>query len=541
MREVGALIDAKAVHGGRSAYNHLLCLAQTNNLPKRRVGEVLELVGLTDVARKRTKGFSLGMSQRLGIAGTLLGDPKVLMFDEPVNGLDPEGILWIRNFMKALAAEGRTVFVSSHLMSEMEHTADHLIVIGRGQLLADCTMEEFIARSSGQTVRVATPQPDQLVKAVAEAGGSAVNSADGTLIVSGLVAAQVGDIAFEHGVRLHELTVVRASLEAAFMELTADSVEYRGGENAQGQPPGRPSQASSRSSSSRKGSTAAKGESDMAAVTTTRQAPVLPPPSGRAGFGGTLRSEFTKIRSVRSTYWTLLVLLAISIGIGAAICAGTAANWDQTSAADRATFDATQVSIAGLFYLGQLVIVVFGAIVLTAEYSTGMIRTSLTAMPRRVTVYAAKALVFAIVALVVTLVAAFIAFFLGQALLASTHANASLSEHDVLRAVIGSALYVTLCGLFAFAAGAIFRHTAATITSIIGLLFVIPILAHLLPSSWYNDIARWLPDSAGGAITATVAPQDSHLFSPWGQFTVFAVYTAILLIVGGILFRRRDA
>jgi len=236
MREVGALLDAKAVHGGRSAYNHLLCLAQTNNLPKRRVGEVLELVGLADVARKRTKGFSLGMSQRLGIAGTLLGDPKVLMFDEPVNGLDPEGILWIRNFMKALAAEGRTVFVSSHLMSEMEHTADQLIVIGRGQLLAECTMEEFIARSSGQTVRVATLQPYLLAKAVAEAGGSAVNGADGALVVSGLVAAQVGDIAFERGVRLHELTVVRASLEAAFMELTADSVEYRGTENEQGQP-----------------------------------------------------------------------------------------------------------------------------------------------------------------------------------------------------------------------------------------------------------------------------------------------------------------
>jgi len=236
MREVGALLDAKAVHGGRSAYNHLLCLAQTNNLPKRRVGEVLELVGLTDVARKRTKGFSLGMSQRLGIAVTLLGDPKILMFDEPVNGLDPEGILWIRNFMKALAAEGRTVFVSSHLMSEMEHTADQLVVIGRGQLLADCTMEEFIARSSGQTVRVATPQPDQLVKAVADAGGSAVTGADGALIVSGLVAAQVGDIAFEHGVRLHELTVVRASLEAAFMELTADSVEYHA--DVPGQRPG---------------------------------------------------------------------------------------------------------------------------------------------------------------------------------------------------------------------------------------------------------------------------------------------------------------
>src|ERR1700727_261271 len=165
MREVGALLDAKAVHGGRSAYNHLLCLAQTNSLPKRRVGEVLELVGLTEVARKRSKGFSLGMSQRLGIAATLLGDPRVLMFDEPVNGLDPEGILWIRNLMKALAAEGRTVFVSSHLMSEMEHTADHLLVIGRGRLIADCTVSEFLARASGAAGRARTPPAAQLVRA----------------------------------------------------------------------------------------------------------------------------------------------------------------------------------------------------------------------------------------------------------------------------------------------------------------------------------------------------------------------------------------
>jgi len=245
MREVGALLDAKAVHGGRSAYNHLLCLAQTNNLPKRRVGEVLELVGLTDVARKRTKGFSLGMGQRLGIAATLLGDPAVLMFDEPVNGLDPEGILWIRNLMKSLAAEGRTVFVSSHLMSEMENTADHLIVIGRGSLLADCAMEEFIARSSGQTVRVRTPQPDLLAKAVSEVAASggpggttaaANTNPDGSLTVHGLTAAQVGDLAYDHGVRLHELTVVRASLEEAFMELTADSVEYRAGQGPGGGP-----------------------------------------------------------------------------------------------------------------------------------------------------------------------------------------------------------------------------------------------------------------------------------------------------------------
>jgi ABC-2 type transport system ATP-binding protein len=229
MREVGALLDAKAVHGGRSAYNHLLCLAQTNNLPKRRVGEVLELVGLSEVAKKRSKGFSLGMSQRLGIAATLLGDPRVLMFDEPVNGLDPEGILWIRNLMKALAAEGRTVFVSSHLMSEMESTADHLIVIGRGKLIADCSMSEFIARSSGAAVRVRTPMADDLIKAVTAAGATTATDEDGAIEVRGMTVEAIGDIAFEQAIRLHELTMVRASLEEAFMELTASSVEYHAG------------------------------------------------------------------------------------------------------------------------------------------------------------------------------------------------------------------------------------------------------------------------------------------------------------------------
>ncbi|HEX4834281.1 MAG TPA: ATP-binding cassette domain-containing protein [Trebonia sp.] len=229
MREVGALIDAKAVHGGRSAYDHLLCLAQTNNLPRRRVDEVLDLVGLPAVARKRAKGFSLGMSQRLGIAATMLGDPKVLMFDEPVNGLDPEGILWIRTFMQSLAAQGRTVFVSSHLMSEMEHTAGHLIVVGRGSLIADCSMNEFITRSSRTAVRVRTPLPDALALALAAAGGRASTESDGTLTVRGMTTDQVGDIAFDQGIRLHELGAVRASLEAAFMELTGDSVEYHAG------------------------------------------------------------------------------------------------------------------------------------------------------------------------------------------------------------------------------------------------------------------------------------------------------------------------
>ena len=229
MRKVGALLDAKALHGGRSAYSHLLCLAQSNNLPAKRVDEVLGLVGLTEVARKRSNGFSLGMGQRLGIAAALLGDPEILMFDEPVNGLDPEGILWIRNLMKALATEGRTVFVSSHLMSEMENTADHLLVIGKGKLIADCTVDEFIAANSQQTVRVRTPQPDQLAKLVATAGGTVKENGDGAMVVTGLDVTAIGDLAYENSVRLHELSPLHASLEQAFMELTASSVQFHAG------------------------------------------------------------------------------------------------------------------------------------------------------------------------------------------------------------------------------------------------------------------------------------------------------------------------
>jgi ABC-2 type transport system ATP-binding protein len=229
MREVGALLDAKAAHGGRSAYNHLLCLAETNDLPRRRVDEVLTLVGLDEVARKRSRGFSLGMGQRLGIAAALLGNPGILMFDEPVNGLDPEGILWIRNLMKALAAEGRTIFVSSHLMSEMENTADHLLVIGRGRLIGDCPVAEFIAANSRQSVRVRTPQPSALAAAVTAAGGIVREDGDGVMTVQGLDVRQVGDLAFDGDVRLHELAPAQASLEQAFMELTANSVQFHAG------------------------------------------------------------------------------------------------------------------------------------------------------------------------------------------------------------------------------------------------------------------------------------------------------------------------
>jgi ABC-2 type transport system ATP-binding protein len=224
--EAGALLEARSVHTGRSAQNHLLALAQTHGISKKRVAELIDLVGLHDVAKQRAGQFSLGMGQRLGIATALLGDPSTVMLDEPVNGLDPEGIHWMRNLLKQLAVEGRTVFVSSHLMSEMALTADHLIVIGRGRLIADMSVDEFIRRASKDVVRVRSPQARELRDLLTGPDVTVVSLASGLLEVGGLSAEKIGDLAAEHGLRLHELTPQQASLEEAFMELTRDDIEY---------------------------------------------------------------------------------------------------------------------------------------------------------------------------------------------------------------------------------------------------------------------------------------------------------------------------
>jgi ABC-2 type transport system ATP-binding protein len=228
LRQVGALLDASAVHPRRSAYDHLLALARSNGIARSRVGEVLDRVGLAGVAGRRVRAFSLGMRQRLGIAAAMLGDPPILLFDEPINGLDPEGIAWIRSLMRALAAEGRTVFLSSHLMSEMEDTADRLVVIGRGRLVAETTVADFVASASRAEVRVVAPQAGALAEALTRSGAEVVRQDSQALVVSGMPAARIGDIAAEHGLALHELTPQRARLEAAFMQLTQDSVEYAG-------------------------------------------------------------------------------------------------------------------------------------------------------------------------------------------------------------------------------------------------------------------------------------------------------------------------
>jgi ABC-2 type transport system ATP-binding protein len=226
MAELGILLEAKAVHTSRSAFHHLLALAQTNGIPRRRVDEVIELVGLREVAKKRAGGFSLGMGQRLGVASALLGNPQTVILDEPVNGLDPEGILWVRNLLKQLADEGRTVFVSSHLMSEMALTAEHLIVVGRGELIADTSVAAFVAQASSNVVTVASPQADELRAALVGPDVTVTSTRAGELEVHGLTAQQIGDIAFDNRMRVHQLSMREASLEEAFMELTRDAVEY---------------------------------------------------------------------------------------------------------------------------------------------------------------------------------------------------------------------------------------------------------------------------------------------------------------------------
>ncbi len=263
----------------------------------------------------------------------------------------------------------------------------------------------------------------------------------------------------------------------------------------------------------------------------------LPRPSGRAGFIGSLRSEFTKIRSTRSTYWTLLALVVITVGFGALASAGAAHNANQLGP----DFDPTQRSLFGL-YFGQLVMAVLGVLTITSEYATGMIRTSLTAMPRRGTMFAAKAVVFAAVALVTGLITSFGAFFLGQALMSGAHINATLSQPHVLRAVVGGALFLAACGMLSFGIGAILRHTAGAITASIVLLFVISVLINALPQSWQAHVDKWVPAVAGSQIWAVKAATDGPpMFAPWTGFAVFCGYAVIALIAGLILFRKRDA
>jgi ABC-2 type transport system permease protein len=291
------------------------------------------------------------------------------------------------------------------------------------------------------------------------------------------------------------------------------------------------------------GQAKAKGQMMATAAAPTRPARTraVPAATRRPGLAETLRSELTKITSVRSTYWTLLAQAVASIGWAVLDCAGTVSHWSHQSAQAHADVNAAAVSLTGQVALGELIIVVLGALIITSEYSTGMVRTSLTVMPRRGVLYAAKATVLAAVAFALSLVTSFAAFFTGQAILASKHINTTLAQPGVLRAVLLSATIVTVFGLLAYGTGAIIRHTAGSITAILGVIFLLPALAQALPASWYQDISRWIPGgSALGPIASSASPPHGF-FSAWGEFGVFFGYAAVLLAVGAWLFSRRDA
>ncbi len=591
-RQVGALLDAKAVHGGRSARNHLLSLAQLSGIPARRVDEVLGVVGLQDVARKRSKGFSLGMGQRLGIAAALLGDPQVLLFDEPVNGLDPEGILWVRNLMKALAAEGRTVFVSSHLMSEMALTADQLIVIGRGQLLSDMSVRDFISANSADFARVRTPDTEpqlreKLTSALTEAGGHVMPEQDGGLRVTGLPLPRISDIAHDTDVRLWELSPHQASLEEAYMRMTQGAVDYRSTIDqkaglmqqlppgaqppmpvpGQGQPGwyappspqhggqpfgmGQPRRIPTarpepvrRPCGARHGGTGpvrAPGAPDPAGADTAAPGPGSGRPAGsgrgrdpgpcrprprsllpcrrrpdqargrpmstpqppmpqaaapyagytspipvvRTHLGHALASEWTKIKSVRSTLWTLGVFVVLVIGIGL-LAAVVVSN----SSSELHGENPLSYGFFGLL-LGCMCIITLGVLTTASEYGTGMIRTTMTACPSRGRVLAAKSIVFFTVAFVVTLVSSVFIAFVDASLLEGNGAK-DPSAGEWLKGTVGVSLYIALLGLLSLIIGSIIRHSAGAITVMIGAVLAPLVIALFMFSQSLEDVRQKL-------------------------------------------------
>ena len=429
--------------------------------------------------------------------------------------------------MKRLAAEGRTILVSSHLMNEMAVTADYLIVIGRGKLITEASTEDVIARSTDKSVRVRTPDADRLADLITAAGGKVVQGAPtegaGLLTVTGLESSRVGARAAAGSIVLHELT----PLALAGRGVHGTDVRQPGVRRAR---PG---------SGERRG---AEGPMTTTSSVTPTRGPADPAAGRRAGFVNLMHAEWTKIRSVRSTVWTLIVFVVVCIGFTALITWLTETHWygPKAPARDvRAIADPVGFILGTGVGLGQLAICVLGVLVITSEYSTGVIRASLLAVPRRIPVLAAKAVVFAVLLLVVTEIVAFCSFFVGSAIL-HAHVPVSLSGSGVTRAVVGAGLYLTVLGLLALAIGTMIRHTAGAISVSIGIVFVLPILSGLLPSSWGAHINAYLPEQAGTLITHT-HEQSGDLLSPWQGFGVLCIWTVLALAVAAYLLERRDA
>ena len=527
LTRVGSLLEARSVHPGRSAINHLRFLATSNGIPKSRVTEVLELVGLESVAKKRAGSFSLGMGQRLGIASALLGDPPILLLDEPVNGLDPEGIIWVRTLLRDLAAEGRAVLVSSHLMAEMALTADQLVVVGRGRLIAETTVTDFVSSAGGERVLVRAAEIGPLEQALADLKPHRHEN-DG-LLIAGTPPAVIGERALAAQIPLTELSPQAPSLEEAFMSLTSSEVVFHGRQLDESDSP------SSSSPTLPSPTTPAPVGSDPEKASLTK--PTRQRTSALIDLRNGIRAEWRKFVSLRSTIWALLLTFGIVVAFGGIGAYGTTLRWESFSAIRKAAFDPTAQALGGLFF-GQLVLGALGVLVLSGEYSSGSIRATISALPRRGRVLVSKIVVLASSSLIVSLATMFAAFFFTQWMLRSIDVQDTLASPNTLRAIVGAALFLVAVALLGLGLAAILRHTAGAISTLFGLLLVLPLLVNFLPEEWQAEINPFLPVIAGLRIVQTVPVVPG--FDAWVSLLLMFGYATIALVIGSVLLRRRD-
>jgi ABC-2 type transport system ATP-binding protein len=518
LRHVGSLLDARAVQPNSTATKHLLGLARSNGIDRRRVGEVLEAVGLGHVSRKPARTLSLGMLQRLGLAAALLGDPPILVLDEPLNGLDPEGIIWFRRLMRQLAAEGRTVLISSHLMAEMSVTADRLLVIADGRLLVDDDMRTFQRDHEHEEIRVRTPESLALRAGIVDAGGTVRDLDNDAFAVTGLDGAAIGALALHAGIGLTELAPTRRSLEEAFMELTAP-----GAPDATPPAPVVPAIVSP---------TLPRKPSAGPVTTRTRRG---------ARFGDVVRSELVKFRSTRSG--PFIVGGSIVAGVGTAVLLANATG-QRYSALDedaKRSFDPTFTSLRGRSLL-QVSLSILGGLAMTSEYGADTIVPSLAAVPDRSRLFAAKALTTAGISLATGLTANIGGFLAGQAML-KRHGT----PHDTLhspgsaRAVLGGGLHATAAALLGLGAGTLTRSSAGAVSTLFGAELLVPGLAPAFPAPISDILAKYWPTEAGARVLTTRPdPEHPELLGPWAGLAAMGVSTAAVLGAALAAFHSRD-
>ena len=515
LRRVGSLLDARAVQPSSTASDHLLALARSNGIPRSRVGDVLDIVGLGKVARKHAGTFSLGMLQRLGLAAALLGDPPVLVLDEPLNGLDPEGIIWFRDLMRRMAAEGHTVLLSSHLMTEMSLTADHLLIIGEGRILADSEMSVFEKDHEHEEIRVRTSDPHNLRRLITGTGGSIRDLDASSFAVTGLDGPTIGALALGANVQLDELAPVRRSLEDAFMELTTPTIR----------------DTPTPSLSIAAAVDPASSEQHSAEVSVAPGRPAT-------RFRNTVLSELTKFRSTRTGPITVIGTIIGGIAGTVLLSGATARGYADLTETEQASFDPTNASLR-VRSLTQVVVGVLGAMAVTSEYGADTIVPSLAAVPNRGRLFAAKALTTAGISLATGLVVNTGSFLLGQAMLARSGApHVSLRSKGSARAVIGGSLHTTADALLGLGIGTLTRSTAAAVSTIVGTELIVPGIAPAFPKPLSDILVKYWPTEAGGRVITT--QPDPKLLGPWPGLGVLAASTVALLGVAAIVFHKRD-